>query len=134
MYQNVTKYIHEIAALDEDQLIPIVHEYLHQKRRFMPSGIIRGTHFEYNPILWDALNAWSKEHFMKSVADRTKGMQPADFCTEEWLGNLDEERVNLTLSWLVSNEEYYMGTLAEWVKNGTFLTLLTTLKKIDEAK
>ncbi|WP_276771906.1 hypothetical protein [Lawsonella clevelandensis] len=133
MYENVTKYIDEIAALHEDELIPIVHEYLNQKRRYMPSGIIRGTHYEYNPLLWKPLNAWSKEHFVKSVADRTKGMRPEDFCTEEWLGNLDEDRVNLTLSWLVTNEDYYMGTLAEWVKNGTFLTLLRKLKEIDEA-
>ncbi len=120
MYENVTKYIDEIAALHEDELIPIVHEYLNQKRRYMPSGIIRGTHYEYNPLL-------------KSVADRTKGMRPEDFCTEEWLGNLDEDHVNLTLSWLVTNEDYYLGTLAEWVKNGTFLTLLRKLKEIDEA-
>lgn len=133
MYENVTQYIDEIAALDEDQLIPIVHEYIQQKRRLMPSGIVRGTHYEYNPLLWKPLNNWSKEHFMKTVADRTKGMHPEDFCTEEWLGNLDEDRVNLTLSWLVTNEDYYMGTLAEWVKNGTFLTLLRTLKEIDEA-
>ncbi|WQD13122.1 MAG: hypothetical protein U1U88_001294 [Lawsonella clevelandensis] len=37
--------------------------------------------------------------------------------------------MNLTLSWLVTNEDYYLGTLAEWVKNGTFLTLLRKLKR-----
>ncbi|HHY07448.1 MAG: DUF6508 domain-containing protein [Lawsonella sp.] len=129
MYEKATAYIEKIENLSEDEIIPIVHHFQERPSKQI-MGRNQGTMYEYNPMLWECLNKWSEDHFVKTVWDETKTMRKEDFSSDEWLDNLTEHQANLTLSWLVSNEDYHRGTLADWVKNGT---LVRVLKRLEEA-
>ena len=130
MYEKVTAYIDKIENLSEDEIIPVVHQF-RERSKTQVFGRNHGTMYEYNPMLWECLNKWSEDHFVKTVWDETKTMTKDDFSSDEWLDNLTEHQANLTLSWLVTNEEYFRGTLAEWVKNGTLLRVLKRLAEAD---
>lgn len=130
MYEKATAYIEKIENLGEDDIIPIVHEFGERSSKKI-LGRNHGTMYEYNPMLWECLNKWSEDHFVKTVWDETKTMKKDDFSSDEWLDNLTEHQANLTLSWLVTNEEYFRGTLAEWVKNGTLVRVLKRLREAD---
>lgn len=132
MYEKATAYIDKLENLSESELIPTVHHYEEATSRHT-AGRRHGTMYEYNPILWECLNLWSEDHFVKSVWDETKTMRKEDFSSPEWLDNLTEHQANLTLSWLVSNEEYFRGTLAEWVMDGTLVRVLRRLQEVDQS-